>query len=100
MSPTSCQTAPPRARENQLTEPKIIARAGKGCQRFTTKNPGFARSVDRGAARLDDAGPFYRFGADPAREFRGRAGYHVEALLAEQAAHLGRPHDAHCFRDR
>src|SRR2546429_4190645 len=97
MSPTSCQTAPPRARRDKdYSEPR------EGVSTIYDPENAAARvfrhdSIGRRPAETDHACPFRRFGLNPARKFLRRIGDDVESLLAEQFAHVPGAHSAHRF---
>src|SRR5438093_5186259 len=95
MSPTSCQTAPPRARRD-----KDYSERREGVSTiYDPENPAarvFRRSsIECRPAETDHARPFRGFGLNPARKFLWRIGNDVESLFAEQLAHVLGAHSAH-----
>src|SRR4051794_25022513 len=53
------------------------------------------RLVSGGAARSDDARPFFVFAADPAAKVAGAARYNTKSLLAQKIHHVGCAHATH-----
>src|SRR5438132_12070592 len=95
MSPTSCQTAPPRARRD-----KDYSERRKGVSTIYDPENRVAcvfrrSSIGCRPAETDHPRPFRGFGLNPARKFLGRTGDDVESLLAEQLAHVVGAHSAH-----
>src|SRR5262245_44438822 len=94
MSPTSCQTAPPRARRvKDYSDPREeVSTICDPLHDFVTP------SVGRRSAETDHARPFRGFGLNPARKLLRRAGDDVEALLPKELTNLGRAHPTRRLR--
>src|SRR5687767_6422411 len=103
MSPTSCQTAPPRARRdrNYSGPVKTVSTIYDEYSDASDLTVAFSgSSIGRSAARADDTRPLLRFGADPARKLLRRARHDVESELAKRLARLRIAHRIHRFDDK
>src|SRR2546423_3641435 len=97
MSPTSCQTAPPRARRdrNYSEPPEAVSTKVDTESTRTALEPLCGSSlIGRRAACANHPRPLRRFGANPARELLGRARDDVETLFSEALPHFGHAHRA------
>src|SRR5258708_37791411 len=101
MSPTSCQTAPPRARRDKdyswLMKTVSTMLHGKNMRQPLDFLKKLQISVRLCATRPNDLRPLVGFGANPACKFLRRVGDHVESLLPKGVARLLPPHSAHSF---